>query len=152
MVVVLATTLAVGLTWSIDLIGGLVAPFAPNFVTGVTRDTNPLAFQVLTSVTGATTGLIIGIMQWGAMAGSFRRASPWIWVNTAAWAVTMPLFAAGLKVVPGDGSALVTLIELLLVCGSAGLVAGGITGIALVRLAAAQTAGSHTGSPERLAA
>ena len=148
---VVATTLAVGLTWLLDAIGGVVALVAPQLLAGVSREVNPLAFQVLTTVTGATSGLVVGVLQRSVMPATFRRARQWIWANVVAWALAMPLLGAGLSAIPWQGSRLVTWCALFLVCGSAGLMTGGITGVTLIKLVA-RPASSEPGSHERLAA
>lgn len=63
-----------------------------------------------------------------------RDAARWLWANTAAWAVGMPLIFFGMDHVPWQGPALARALALFGVCAVTGLAVGAIHGRVLVGL------------------
>jgi hypothetical protein len=88
----------------------------------------------LAAVMGAALGTILGIPQWRALRRYVSGASLWVWGNTAAWAVGMPVVFIGAGASPAGVSALRVALAVVVIIASAGASVGAIHGAALLWL------------------
>lgn len=79
----------------------------------------------------AVFGIIIGVMQWPVLRREIRDAVPWVLANVVAWATGFYISQAVLNIVASD-DIISQALSTAVISGVTGLVAGGITGLALV--------------------
>jgi len=110
--------------------------------------TEPTAAVQLTlaALLGAVAGPVLGAIQWTVLRAHARHAARWLWANTAAWAVGMPLIFLGMDYVPWEGPAVARALALVAVCAVAGLAVGAVHGRVLVALLRERVAQRPVGS------
>lgn len=130
----LATAGGAGLAWILGMVPSTVMALGESSVDVATPESSALAQYALAATLGATTGPILGVVQWTVLRRYVRGAGHWLWANALAWAVGMPLIFAGMDQVPWAGPAALRVACIYSVCWVTGTAVGAIHGWILVRL------------------
>jgi hypothetical protein len=88
----------------------------------------------LATAMGAALGSILGIPQWRVLRRYVSGASLWVWANSAAWAVGMPMVFIVVGSSAAGASALSVASTVIITIASAGASVGAIHGMALLWL------------------
>jgi hypothetical protein len=88
----------------------------------------------LAAVMGAALGIILGIPQWRALRRYIARAGWWVWANSVAWMVGMPVVFIGAGSSPQNASMVRIALTGIGTIAAAGAVVGAIHGAVLLWL------------------
>jgi len=133
--------------WLGATVAGAVIAWLLGMIPGMLIDadteaaTTPSLHLVLTAaaVIGAILGIILASAQWWVLRRHVKHASLWLPANALGWFLAMPLIFWLVDVAFAEQEISSAIVLLMLGCGAAGLVAGGIHGLFLVRLVAWQS-------------
>jgi hypothetical protein len=77
-------------------------------------------------------GLIVAVMQWPVLRREIPHVAPWVAASIVGWALGAYLSQASLGLLAAGGGEVNQVLSSLVIAGLTGLVAGAITGLALV--------------------
>jgi len=128
--------------WLGDTIVGAVVAWLLGMIPGMLTDadteaaTTPSLHLVLAAaaVIGAILGVILASAQWWVLRRYVKHAYLWLLANALGWFLAMPLIFWLVDVAFAEQEISRAIVLLMLGCGAAGLVAGGVHGLFLVRL------------------
>jgi hypothetical protein len=129
-----ATSIGALLAWAIGMAPSTLMALNQSAGSSPPPEMNDTVKYALAAVMGAALGTILGIPQWRVLRRYVSGASLWVWGNTAAWAVGMPVVFIGAGAAPVGVSALRVALTVVVIIAAAGASVGAIHGAALLWL------------------
>jgi hypothetical protein len=94
----------------------------------------PLLQYGLAAMLGAMLGPVLGLAQWAVLRNHAPNALRWLWANSLAWAIGMPVIFLGMEFLPWEDHRVGAYAGVFVVCLIAGLVVGAIHGRWITRM------------------
>jgi hypothetical protein len=131
---IMATAIGAFVAWALGMARSALMAMKPNAGSTAPPEMSDAVTYALAAVMGAALGTILGIPQWRALRRYVTGAGLWVWANTAAWAIGMPMVFIVAGASPIGASALSIAFTVMVTIAAAGASVGAIHGVALLWL------------------
>jgi hypothetical protein len=129
-----ATTIGAAIAWTIGMRPSTIMSLRMSSAAAPGGEPPAWLQYVLGAAMGAVAGPILGAAQWTVLRAHRAHAVRWLWANSVAWAIGMPIIFAGMDYVPWDGSLMSRAAAIYVVCALTGVAVGLVHGFVLERL------------------
>lgn len=141
----LATALGALIAWACGSVPMTLASLSASGEQAAGAEPSGALMLLMSGAMGLVAGLILGYPQWRALRRVARDAWPWLPANALAWALGMPLIFSAVDIAQRAGSTAGAVLTMAAAVAVTGAVVGAVHGLALVRLARNDRAGTVGG-------
>jgi hypothetical protein len=130
----MATAIGAFIAWTLGMIPSTLIHMRSDTGSSQPPAVSHALMYGLAVLMGAVLGPVLGVPQWLVLRRHLHRAGWWVWGNTAAWALGMPVVFIGASSVPPGGLGLTAVVIAVVSIGCAGALVGAVHGLVLICL------------------